>query len=109
MSTAGGIGIQEFNQMLSFLPKDSKILGFDYDGGTSCQYIFVGSDIFKDVPDGMIPTDIIPNFNRDNSGIITCTGFNFSDAVLQCVHVWKEYVGVMNRFNYCTKCNKKDE
>jgi len=27
----------------------------------------------------------------------------------QCVHDWKEYVGIINRFTYCSKCDVKKE
>ena len=27
----------------------------------------------------------------------------------QCVHDWKEYVGIINRFTYCSKCDVKGE
>lgn len=29
------------------------------------------------------------------------------DAAPSCTHEWKEYIGLTNRFDYCTKCDEK--
>jgi hypothetical protein len=34
---------------------------------------------------------------------------NKDTTAQQCVHEWKEYVGIINRFTYCSKCDVKGE
>ena len=34
---------------------------------------------------------------------------NKDTTVQQCVHEWEEYIGIINRFTYCSKCDVKGE
>lgn len=55
----GGIPKKLFEQMLSFLPEDYKILAFSNDPSRMVSSVFIGSESFADVPDGQLPTEIL--------------------------------------------------
>lgn len=108
-----GLDTRLLIEVLGYCPKDSKIIGFGQDQASLISYIFVSSDIFPDVTTN--PPDCVAIFSCDTNGIVTCTGIDwpahsspaFAPATMPCTHVWVNYIGFTNSYNYCCQCGVK--
>lgn len=109
----GGIPKEIFEQMISLLPKDYSIIGFGEDRTNLLSYMFIKSDSFVDTPELVGPPDITPWFRREvKDGVQRdfCEKIDFGNALQAqaiCIHHWVPYVGVMNRYDYCSICGVK--
>lgn len=59
--------------------------------------------------------DVVNFFNGPNKTLVNYYGSAFTDAwkdafgqsFEQCFHDWKEYTGIRDKYEYCTKCDQK--
>lgn len=110
----GGIPKKVFEQMLSLLPSDYKIIGFREEMTSMMTNVFIGSDSFIEVEDLALPPAITPFFKReigsDGKENVFCEKIDFGDALAKntgCVHAWALYQGLTDVFEYCSVCNIK--
>lgn len=80
MYYGGGMERDLMIQMLTKLPPDAKILGFGRVHGELIEYMFIGSNYFKDVPEGTMPPDIQVFFRTDEHGRSFCESIDASAA-----------------------------
>lgn len=109
---SNGMKASLFCDMMKKMPPDTKILGFTQDPSSLLQYMFVSSDAFRDIPDGGLPPDITPWFVKRSDGKEECQKIDFGNALLtpqNCVHEWDQYVGLIDTFTYCKKCNARPQ
>lgn len=58
-----------------------------------------------DDPNKITIDDVNKMFQR---AILKMCGGVFEIDNLDCHHEWKEYIGFTQRYNYCVKCDKKE-
>lgn len=116
-------------KIMNGLPYGSQIVGFreipNFPVGPDDIYILVENDSFIDTPDGSLISSypqIEVEFRQDNIGNISISGMSFEKAmgvkippppkpadVLRCYFpVYKKYIGILESYNYCTSCGKKE-
>jgi hypothetical protein len=81
LETSGGMDIKLFKDMLDYLPKFSKIVGFGSVPYTTFDYILIQNSLFIDTPQGHIPPDIKVNLSKDFGGNVYCTSVNCDIAI----------------------------
>ena len=103
-------------QLIQALPDDATVVGFGEDPSYGTCYILVNSKRFKEVREGERPNEIIAHFDSQWSEAwgyqVVFRRLDMSEALDNtgyCYHEYKEYVGVMDRYNYCTKCGAKEK
>lgn len=98
--------------VIDALPSDSSFVGVNDGYADGKVRIHVTSSSFKDLNEGDLIPEIDVHFDLDEFQIPQFTRLDMSSALDSsqgCSHVWREYVGIMEVFRYCEKCNEKEK
>lgn len=108
----GGISINLIEQMLNFLPSDTKFIGCGTDVSKLTCYLVFMSENFPEISEGCFIPCMIAYFERNSDGTSKCTGlstsFSESNSNLinnDCNHFWNLYKGLNENYEYCKICN----
>ena len=113
----GGMDLKIFSQMMKELPSDTKLVGFGSDASYGLEYVMVTSKEFKDLQEGYRPSEITAYFESQwseaNGYEAVFKRLDMSDAIEKsnCCQPWqmKKYTGLMDSYNYCSVCGKKEK
>lgn len=111
---SGGLPKKLMSAIMEALPQDATVLGFseevrDMEHRTS--YMYIQSDMFKEVPEGGMPPDIsivVRKIGPDTDPVLEkIEYYNTLASISDCTHQWAYYRGFFEAYMHCSKCGVK--
>lgn len=106
-----GLSAKMLIEVFKKLPEDTFIIGLGEDVlDQSCRFL-LHSGQFELVEEGFLLPEIIPTFikHKDNTVTVERVEYIANQKARRCSHVWTEYKGISESYQYCNVCGKRED